>query len=75
MVQLYSYSTILLRNIVVVLRIYGSLAIFILFFDHQDTESESREMEIGVYQPILTQKIIQRLYGTTISILYNIGEK
>ena len=59
----------------VLLHIYGALAILILFCDHQDTESESLDMEIGVAGPILTQKKYQRLYGTMISILYNINEK
>ena len=36
--------------------IYGARAIFLLFCDHQDTESESHEIEISIYQPIFTQK-------------------
>ena len=36
--------------------IYGARAIFLLFCDHQDTESEQREKEIGFAQPILTKK-------------------
>ena len=46
---LYQYSTILLGNIVVDIHIYGALAIILLFYDHQDTESESYEMENGAY--------------------------
>ena len=49
--QLYPYSTISVDNIVVILHINGARAIFLLFFDHQDTESESREMEICVAGP------------------------
>ena len=40
----------------VTLHIYGALVIFLLVYDHQDTESESWKMEIGVAGPILTQK-------------------
>ena len=57
-------------NIAVVLHIDGDLAIFLLFCYHQDTESESQEMEIGVSGPIISQKKHKMLYGTTISILY-----
>ena len=71
--QIYIYSTRLLGNIVLVLRINWALAIIIIFFDHQDTESESWETEIGVSGPIFTHKN-QRLYRTTISILCKIGE-
>ena len=39
--------------------IYGARASFILFWDHQDTESESQEIEIGVAGPISTQKNIK----------------
>ena len=62
------------REIVVVLHIYGALAIFLQFCGHQDIESESREMEIGVAGTISTEKKHQRFYGTMISILYTIGE-
>ena len=44
------------KNIVVILPIYGALAISLLFCDHQDTEYESQDMENGVAGPILTQK-------------------
>ena len=49
--QFYPYSTISVDNIVVILHINGAGAIFLLIFDHQDTESESREMEICVAGP------------------------
>ena len=39
-----------------IVQIYEARAIFILFFNYQDTESESREIEISVYGPIFTQK-------------------
>ena len=48
---------------------------FLLICDHQDTEYESQEVEMGVAETIFTQKIYKRLYGKTISILYNMGEK
>ena len=35
----------------------------VLFCDHQETESESREIEIGVSGPILTHKKIKRSTG------------
>ena len=38
--QIYQYFTVLLVNIVIALHINGSGAIYLLFFDHQDTESE-----------------------------------
>ena len=59
----------MIENIVAIIHIYGARAIFLLFCDHEDTESEPSEMAIDVAGPILTQKKIQRLYGTTISIL------
>ena len=40
------------ENIVAIFRIYGSRAIFLLFYNHQDTESESQEMETSVVEPI-----------------------
>ena len=44
MVQLYTYYTIWEKNIVVIIHIYGARAIFLLFYYHQDTESESQEV-------------------------------
>ena len=35
--QRYTYSIKRVKNIVVVLHVYGAIAIFLLFFDHQDT--------------------------------------
>ena len=62
-------------NIVVILHIYGTIAIFLLFCDHQDTESESCEIYISIYQSISTHKKYQRLFGTSRSILYKMGRK
>ena len=42
----------------VVLRIYGARAIFLLFYDDQDAELESNEMEIGLSGSISIQKNI-----------------
>ena len=53
----------------VVLHIYGALAMFQLFCDHQDTAFESGEMEIGVAGPILTQKIPKALWDNDIHTL------
>ena len=52
--QRYTYCTICEKSIVLVLHIYGSIATFLLFCDHQDTESKSCEIEMGIFQPILT---------------------
>ena len=38
--QLYQYYTRWVKKIVVVIHIYGAIAIFLIFFDHQDTESD-----------------------------------
>ena len=40
----YSYSTIWEQHIEVFLNIYGATVIFLLFYDHQDTESKSGEI-------------------------------
>ena len=61
-------------KIVVVIHIHGARAIFLLFCDHQDTESESQGMETGVVGPICTYKY-QIPHGTMISIPHNMGEK
>ena len=45
-----------MKNIAVILHVFGALAIFLLFCDDQETESESLEMEIGVVGPILNHK-------------------
>ena len=37
--QQYPYSTRWKKNIVAILHIYGARAIFLVFFDHQETES------------------------------------
>ena len=53
-----------------VIHIYGARAMFLLFCDHQDTESKSQEMEIGASQPILTQKKTSKtLWGNNIHTL------
>ena len=56
MTQLYVYSIKGVKNIEVIIHIYGALAILILFWDHQDTESESWDIKIGVAGTLLTQK-------------------
>ena len=56
--QQYLYYTRQDKNILVVLHIYEDSAIILLFFDHQDTESESCEIEMSISQPILTHKNI-----------------
>ena len=42
--QQYPYYTIWENNIVVILHIYESVAIFLIFCDHKYTESDSCEM-------------------------------
>ena len=44
MEQRCPYFTIWVKNIVVFIHIYGSRVIFVLFCDHQYTESESQGM-------------------------------
>ena len=58
--QRYPYSAIWTKNTVVTIHIYGGRAIFLLFFDHQDTESEWSGIEMSIYQPILTHKKIAK---------------
>ena len=53
--QLYPYYTRWEKNIVVVICIYGARAIFLLLFDHQDTESEYSEIEMNISELIFTQ--------------------
>ena len=43
--------------------IYGARASYILFCNHQDTEYESREIEIGVAGSIFTKKNIKGPMG------------
>ena len=52
--QWYPYSTELLKTIVEITNSYESLAMFFIFCDHQDTDSGSRGMEIGVFGSIIT---------------------
>ena len=61
--KLYPYSTKWKKNIVVILHIYGAIAIFILFCDRQDTESESCEIEMSISQPMFTYKNIKGSMG------------
>ena len=69
--QQYTYSTRWKQNIVVVIHIYGVRAIFLLYYNHQDTESESQGIKISIAGPIFTQKN-QRPSGTRIYILHKI---
>ena len=54
--QRYPYYKKWEKHIVIILHIYGAIATFLLFCDHQDTELEKREMVIDVFQSIPTQK-------------------
>ena len=48
------------KKIVAIIHIYGARFIFLLFCDHQDTESDYWEMEISVYGKIFTHKNTKR---------------
>ena len=43
-----------------ILPIFGARAIFLIFCNHQDTESESREIKISVAGPTFTNKNIAK---------------
>ena len=74
MVQWYTCSTRREGHTVLVIHVDGDWAIFLIFYNHQDTEYEWWETIIYVARPILTQKkIYQRLYGTVPSIRAKIG--
>ena len=51
------------ENIVAISHIYVAKAIFLLFRDIQDTESESRYMEIDVARPIFIHENIKVFKG------------
>ena len=57
--------------ILVVLHIYGARAIFLLFCDHQETESETREMNIGAAGPMFTKKRSNALCDNNIHTLHD----
>ena len=63
-------------GIVAIIHINAARAIYLLICDPQDTESESRGENkwayITQYSPI---KIYQKIYGTTITILYKMEGK
>ena len=63
MVHQYPYNTRQELSIVENNHIYGYIAISLLFYDNQDTEYESIEIEIGVDGPIFTQKKIKGSTG------------
>ena len=58
--QKYAYHTRWEKNIVVVLHNFGARAIFLLFCDHQDTDSESCEIKMSISEPIFTHKKISK---------------
>ena len=51
------------KKIVAIINTYASLFTFLIFCDHQDTESDSRGMEIGVVVPIFTGKNVNGSMG------------
>ena len=53
---LYTHFKIRKIKIVVILRISRDRAIFLLFFDQGDTESEWQEIDASVSRPVLTYK-------------------
>ena len=58
--QRQSYSTIWKKNIVVILHIYEARAFFPRFCENQETESESCEIKMIIYQPLFTRKNISK---------------
>ena len=59
----------------IIIHIYGTIAIFLLFYDDQDSLCTECEIEMKIYQLISTNKIYQLLYGTMIFTLYKMGER
>ena len=59
--QQYPYYTIWEQNNVVYIHIYEVRAIFLLFCYHLDTESESCEIKMSIYQPIYNRKRYPRI--------------
>ena len=57
--KLYPYSTTWVKIIMAILHIYGDSVIFLLFCNHQDNQSESQEVEIGLAIPVFTHKNIK----------------
>ena len=53
--QSYPYSKMWIKKIVVILHVYVARAIFLLFCNHYENESYSREMYIGVAGSIFTR--------------------
>ena len=51
------------ERIVVVIRIYGDIAIFLLLCDHKDSELQSWELVIGESRSVLTQGKIKGYMG------------
>ena len=66
--QWYPYHTAWEKNIVEIIHVYGARAC-----DHQDTEPESCDVEINIYKPMINHERYQIIYGTTISLIYNMG--
>ena len=64
--KLYPNYTRWLKKLVVVLHIHGPRAIFILFCNYHDTESESCEMKISVDKPISNHKRSKDVWGNDI---------
>ena len=58
-----------------ILHICGARDIILLFFDHQDTESESFEIQMSIFQTIFThKKTAEAIWDKDIPTL-KIGEK
>ena len=51
------------KKIVVILHIYGALAIFLLFCNHKDSEFESRDMEFVQLDQYLPEKYLKGSMG------------
>ena len=64
--QLYPYYAKWVKTIVAILHIYGARDVLLLFCDHQDTESELLEVEIGAAEIIYNRKISKALWDNYI---------
>ena len=59
---------------VVILSFYEARSISLIFYFNQGNESDEWEMETIVAWPISTHEKYQKIYGTSTSILYKIGD-
>ena len=73
--QKYLFSTIREENIVAILHIYGARYILYSFVITKILNMSNEKYKLAYLNQYLSMKIYQRVYGTTISILYRMGGK